>query len=152
MAEKVKLSAHEVDEILKEDDEKGSINIEWTDEEDIDGEVVNELISSRYEEVTSNSKKETVLINKEEKDFEVRKIKRGKRKTPTIDGEEFDVKRTYMMRKSTVRMLNQLKGMSEDVDIHMSTILDIVIRDYYMRAVDGSKILIYDLNKTQDLQ
>lgn len=152
MAEKVKLSAHEVDEILKEDDEKGSINIEWTDEEEIDGEVVNELISSRYEEVTSNSKKDTVLINKEEKDFEVRKIKRGKRKTPAIDGEEFDVKRTYMMRKSTVRMFNQLKGMSEDVDIHMSTILDIVIRDYYMRAVDGSKILIYDLNKTQDLQ
>lgn len=141
MAEKVKLSAHEVDEILKEDDEKNSINIEWTDEEEIDGEVVNELISSRYEEVTSNSKKETVLINKEEKDFEVKKIKSGKRKTPAIDGEEFDVKRTYMMRKSTVRMLNQLKGMSEDVDIHMSTILDIVIRDYFSRAVDESKKL-----------
>ncbi|WP_326512790.1 hypothetical protein [Clostridium intestinale] len=148
MAEKVKLSAHEVDEILKEDDEKGSINIEWTDEEEIDGEVVNELISSRYEEVTSNSKKETVLINKEEKDFEVRKIKRGKRKTPTIDGEEFDVKRTYMMRKSTVRMLNQLKGMSEDVDIHMSTILDIVIRHYFNSVIEDGKNEVY-LGKKQ---
>lgn len=148
MAEKVKLSAHEVDEILKEDDEKGSINIEWTDEEEIDGEVVNELISSRYEEVTSNSKKETVLINKEEKDFEVRKIKRGKRKTPTIDGEEFDVKRTYMMRKSTVRMLNQLKGMSEDVDIHMSTILDIAIRHYFNSVIEDGKNELY-LGKKQ---
>ncbi|WP_315110771.1 hypothetical protein [Clostridium intestinale] len=148
MAEKVKLSAHEVDEILKEDDEKGSINIEWTDEEEIDGEVVNELISSRYEEVTSNSKKETVLINKEEKDFEVRKIKRGKRKTPTIDGEEFDVKRTYMMRKSTVKMLNQLKGMSEDVDIHMSTILDIAIRHYFNSVIEDGKNEVY-LGKKQ---
>lgn len=148
MAEKVKLSAHEVDEILKEDDEKGSINIEWTDEEEIDGEVVNELISSRYEEVTSNIKKEPILINKEEKDFEVRKIKRGKRKTPTIDGEEFDVKRTYMMRKSTVRMLNQLKGMSEDVDIHMSTILDIAIRHYFNSVIEDGKNEVY-LGKKQ---
>lgn len=148
MAEKVKLSANEVDEILKEDDEKGSINIEWNDEEEIDGEVVNELISSRYEEVTSNIKKEPVLINKEEKDFEVRKIKRGKRKTPTIDGEEFDVKRTYMMRKSTVRMLNQLKGMSEDVDIHMSTILDIAIRHYFNSVIEDGKKEVY-LGKKQ---
>lgn len=148
MAEKVKLSANEVDEILKEDDEKGSINIEWTDEEEIDGEVVNELISSRYEEVTSDIKKEPVLINKEEKDFEVRKIKRGKRKTPTIDGEEFDVKRTYMMRKSTVRMLNQLKGMSEDVDIHMSTILDIAIRHYFNSVIEDGKNEVY-LGKKQ---
>ncbi|WP_238902920.1 hypothetical protein [Clostridium sp. YIM B02506] len=148
MAEKVKLSANEVDEILKEDDEKGSINIEWNDEEEIDGEVVNELISSRYEEVTSNIKKEPVLINKEEKDFEVRKIKRGKRKTPTIDGEEFDVKRTYMMRKSTVRMLNQLKGMSEDVDIHMSTILDIAIRHYFNSVIEDGKNEVY-LGKKQ---
>lgn len=148
MAEKVKLSANEVDEILKEDDEKGSINIEWNDEEEIDGEVVNELISSRYEEVTSNIKKEPVLINKEEKDFEVRKIKRGKRKTPTIDGEEFDVKRTYMMRKSTVRMLNQLKGMSEDVDIHMSTILDIAIRHYFNSVIEDGKNELY-LGKKQ---
>lgn len=148
MAEKVKLSAHEVDEILKEEDEKGSINIEWTDEEEIDGEVVNELISSRYEEVTSNIKKEPILINKEEKDFEVRKIKRGKRKTPAIDGEEFDVKRTYMMRKSTVRMLNQLKGMSEDVDIHMSTILDIAIRHYFNSVIEDGKNEVY-LGKKQ---
>lgn len=148
MAEKVKLSANEVDEILKEDDEKGSINIEWNDEEEIDGEVVNELISSRYEEVTSNIKKEPILINKEEKDFEVRKIKRGKRKTPAIDGEEFDVKRTYMMRKSTVRMLNQLKGMSEDVDIHMSTILDIAIRHYFNSVIEDGKNEVY-LGKKQ---
>lgn len=148
MVEKIKLSANEVDEILKEDDEKGSINIEWNDEEEIDGEVVNELISSRYEEVTSNIKKEPVLINKEEKDFEVRKIKRGKRKTPTIDGEEFDVKRTYMMRKSTVRMLNQLKGMSEDVDIHMSTILDIAIRHYFNSVIEDGKNEVY-LGKKQ---
>lgn len=141
MATKVKLTADEVDEILKEGDEKDSINIEWTDEEEIDGEVVNELISSRYEDIHSNSKRETVLIDKaeEEKEFEPRKIKRGKRRTPAIDGEKFNVKRTYMMRKSTVRMLNQLKGMSEDVDIHMSTILDIVIREYFMRAVEASK-------------
>jgi len=147
MAEKVKLSAHEVDEILKEEDEKGSINIEWTDEEEIDGKVVNELISSRYEEVTSNIKKEPILINKEEKDFEVRKIKRGKRKTPAIDGEEFDVKRTYMMRKSTVRMLNQLKGMSEDVDIHMSTILDIAIRHYFNSVIEEGKNELYLVKK-----
>jgi len=53
-----------------------------------------------------------------------------------------------MMRKSTVRMLHQLKGMSEDVDIHMSTILDIAIRHYFNSVIEDGKNEVY-LGKKQ---
>jgi small nuclear ribonucleoprotein (snRNP)-like protein len=41
----------------------------------------------------------------------------------------------YMMRRTTVKMLNKLKGMSEYVDIHMNAIVDNAIREAYFRAL-----------------
>lgn len=105
----------------KENDRKDTINIEIQEGDEIDGEVVRELVRSKYDDKPYSSDKENTLTNnleeKQEQDFVSRKIirKKGKRRTPSVDGEEFDIKRTYMMRKSTVRMLNQLKGMSEEV-------------------------------------
>ncbi|MCM0647669.1 hypothetical protein NBE98_04670 [Clostridium swellfunianum] len=51
--------------------------------------------------------------------------------TPLIDGEGFDIKRTYKLRESTARMLNEIKAVHPDVNVYMNTIVDAAIRHYY---------------------
>ncbi|MBL4934236.1 hypothetical protein JK636_00535 [Clostridium sp. YIM B02515] len=51
--------------------------------------------------------------------------------TPPVDGERFEVKRTFMFRRSTVRMLNKLKAEHEDENVYLSSILDEAVRHYY---------------------
>ena len=152
MAEKIKLEGKELEDLSKEEDEKNIINIEMQEGDEIDGEVVRELISSVYDKIYSNIDKKTILINEQEgeKVDKTRKIIRGgtKRRTPAVDGEEFEIKRTYMMRRSTVKMLNQLKGLSDDVDIHMNTIIDIAIRHYFNSVIEDGKNEVY-LGKKQ---
>jgi hypothetical protein len=151
MAEKIKLEGKELEDLSKEEDEKNIINIEMQEGDEIDGEVVRELISSVYDKIYSNIDKKTILINEQEgeKVDKTRKIIRGgtKRRTPAVDGEEFEIKRTYMMRRSTVKMLNQLKGLSDDVDIHMNTIIDIAIRHYFNSVIEEGKNELYLVKK-----
>ena len=47
------------------------------------------------------------------------------------DKEAFDCKRSYALRKSTVKMLNELKGFSLDVNMPVGEIVDDAIRYYY---------------------
>ena len=59
---------------------------------------------------------------------------------PPIDGEYLDVKRTYMLRSSTVRKLNELKSIHPEINTYVSTIVDIAIAHYYNHIVnDGGK-------------
>lgn len=51
--------------------------------------------------------------------------------TPPVDGEPFGIKRTYPLRKSTIRKLNELKAAHPDVNAYLSTILDAAIVHYY---------------------
>ena len=51
--------------------------------------------------------------------------------TPPIDGEFFEVRRSYSFRKSTLIKLNQIKGTSPDYNIYMNTIIDSAICFYY---------------------
>lgn len=51
--------------------------------------------------------------------------------TPPIDGELLDTKRTYLLRKSTVRKLNHLKSMNPNLNIYVSSIVDMAISHYY---------------------
>jgi hypothetical protein len=51
--------------------------------------------------------------------------------TPPIDGEYFEVSRTFKFRRSTVRMLNRLKAEHEDENVYLSSIVDEAIRYYY---------------------
>ncbi|MBY7024799.1 hypothetical protein HYI08_06190 [Clostridium botulinum] len=50
--------------------------------------------------------------------------------TPPIDGEAANVKRSYTLRKSTVRKINEIKSIHPDINVCVSTIVDIAI-DYY---------------------
>lgn len=48
-----------------------------------------------------------------------------------IDGEIADKKKGYMLRDSTVRKLNELRSLHPDVNICLSTIVDLAIDTYY---------------------
>lgn len=50
---------------------------------------------------------------------------------PLIEGEVPDIKRTYMLRASTVRKLNELKSIHPDINVCVSTIVDIALDHYY---------------------
>jgi hypothetical protein len=51
--------------------------------------------------------------------------------TPPVDGEFFEVKRTFMFRRSTVKLLNKLKAENENENVYLSSIVDEAIRYYY---------------------
>jgi hypothetical protein len=55
---------------------------------------------------------------------------------PPIAGEYLDVKRTYMLRSSTVRKLNELKSINHDLNTYVSTIVDLAIAHYYDHIVN----------------
>ena len=58
--------------------------------------------------------------------------------TPPIDGEFFEVRRSYSFRKSTLIKLNQIKGTSSDYNIYMNTIIDSAICFYYDHVIKKS--------------
>lgn len=59
---------------------------------------------------------------------------------PPINGEYLDVKRTYMLRSSTVRKLNELKSIHPELNTYVSTIVDIAIAHYYNHVInEGGK-------------
>jgi hypothetical protein len=49
---------------------------------------------------------------------------------PAIDGETPSIKRSYTLRSSTIRKINKLKHLHPDINVCISTIVDIAI-DYY---------------------
>ncbi|MGG7153283.1 hypothetical protein ACQPUR_21925, partial [Clostridium neonatale] len=59
---------------------------------------------------------------------------------PPIDGEFLAVKRTYMLRASTVRKINELKSIHPELNTYVSTIVDIAIAHYYDHIVNGDGI------------
>jgi hypothetical protein len=55
---------------------------------------------------------------------------------PPIDGEYLGVKRTYILRASTVRKINELKSIHPDLNTYVSTIVDLAIAHYYEHIVN----------------
>lgn len=51
--------------------------------------------------------------------------------TPPINGEHYTVKRSYQLRPSTVKKLNELKAKHPDVNVLFSTLVDIAISHYH---------------------
>jgi hypothetical protein len=56
---------------------------------------------------------------------------------PPINGEYLDVKRTYMLRASTVRKVNELKSIHPELNAYVSTIVDLAIAHYYEHIING---------------
>ena len=53
------------------------------------------------------------------------------RATPSIDGETPTIKRTYTLRDSTIRKINELKNVHPDINICVSSIVDIALDHYH---------------------
>ena len=56
---------------------------------------------------------------------------------PPINGEYLDIKRTYMLRDSTVRKVNELKSIHPELNTYVSTIVDLAIAHYYEHIING---------------
>jgi hypothetical protein len=56
---------------------------------------------------------------------------------PPINGEYLDVKRTYMLRASTVRKVSELKSIHPKLNTYVSTIVDLAIAHYYEHIING---------------
>ncbi|GFZ30139.1 hypothetical protein CSC2_06650 [Clostridium zeae] len=52
-------------------------------------------------------------------------------KTPAVDDEPLDLQRNYKIRKSTARMLNEIKAAHPNVNVYMNTIVDAALRHYH---------------------
>jgi len=52
-------------------------------------------------------------------------------RTPPVDGEIYDMVRTYTLRRSTVRILSKIKSIHTDDNVYLNTIVDEAIRYYY---------------------
>ncbi|MBZ9692416.1 hypothetical protein [Clostridium sp. M14] len=59
--------------------------------------------------------------------------------TPPIDGEAANIKRSYTLRKSTVRKINEIKSIHPDINVCVSTIVDIAI-DYYHEHIINNNL------------
>jgi hypothetical protein len=55
---------------------------------------------------------------------------------PPINGEYPNVKRTYILRASTVRKINELKSIHPEINTYVSTIVDIAIAHYYNHIIN----------------
>ena len=91
----------------------------------------NETLLSNENETeknTTNQLKEKSISNKSINDTVFNNFTVG---VINNDKEPFDCKRSYALRKSTVKMLNELKGFSLDVNMPVGEIVDDSIRYYY---------------------
>ncbi|MBN1051313.1 hypothetical protein DV092_04490 [Clostridium botulinum] len=58
--------------------------------------------------------------------------------TPPIDGETANIKRSYTLRKSTVRKINELKSIHPDINVCVSTIVDMAIEYYHEHIINNN--------------
>ena len=63
--------------------------------------------------------------------YDNRKVPIANGSLPSIDGEAFNLRRTYLLRESTIRKLNELKGTHDNINIYVSAIVDAAICNYH---------------------
>ncbi|KFX53999.1 hypothetical protein FDB15_05770 [Clostridium botulinum] len=108
----------------------------------------NNSILKAAEEVNTKMEQKTISINNNLKNnnnissnpllFDNRNTPIANGAAPSIDGEAANIKRSYTLRKSTVRKINELKSIHPDIGICVSTIVDIAIDYYYTHIVNNN--------------
>lgn len=79
-----------------------------------------------------NHNKDFVNSNAKEEITDHRALKSNPNgRTPAVDGEAFDMIRSYSLRRSTVRILSKIKAIHSDDNVYLNTIVDEAIRYYY---------------------
>ncbi|MBN1075026.1 hypothetical protein DVV91_11810 [Clostridium botulinum] len=70
--------------------------------------------------------------------FDNRKTPIANGAAPSIDGEAANIKRSYTLRKSTVRKINELKSIHPNINVCVSTIVDIAIAYYHEHIINNN--------------
>lgn len=95
----------------------------------------NNPISPKISEKKQESKiQSTITTTKEitkEKIHDNRNNKFANGITPPIDGESLNIRRTYLLRASTIKKINELVACSDDINVYVSTIVDKAISHYH---------------------
>ena len=56
--------------------------------------------------------------------------------TPPINNESLNIRRTYLLRASTIKKINQLVAYDDDINVYVSTIVDKAINFYYDSVIN----------------
>ncbi|OOP74341.1 hypothetical protein [Clostridium beijerinckii] len=59
---------------------------------------------------------------------------------PPIDGETANIKRSYTLRSSTIRKINELKSIHPEINVCISSIVDIAIDHYHNHIINEGGI------------
>ncbi|NRT76040.1 hypothetical protein [Clostridium beijerinckii] len=87
--------------------------------------------SSNFQNSITNSIEIRNTLNPTKDLFDNRRTPLPNGATPAIDGETPNIKRSYTLRSSTIRKINELKSIHPDLNICVSTIVDIAINYYH---------------------
>ena len=97
---------------------------------------ITEMDKNSFNTPTSSTSQVKTLSNNKDILTDNRKTPIVNGCAPPIDGEYLDVKRTYMLRSSTVRKLNELKSIHPDLNTYVSTLVDLAIAHYYEHIIN----------------
>ncbi|ABR34773.1 hypothetical protein [Clostridium beijerinckii] len=86
--------------------------------------------SNVQNEITNSTEMKNTL-NSTKYIFDNRRTPLPNGATPAIDGETPSIKRSYTLRSSTIRKINELKSIHPDINVCVSTIVDIAINYYH---------------------
>ncbi|ABR34417.1 hypothetical protein [Clostridium beijerinckii] len=86
---------------------------------------------SKAQNKITNSTEMKNTLNSTKDLFDNRRTPLPNGATPAIDGETPNIKRSYTLRSSTIRKINELKSIHPDINVCVSTIVDIAINYYH---------------------
>ncbi|NFI54963.1 hypothetical protein FDA48_00940 [Clostridium botulinum] len=99
-------------------------------------EEVNRTIKSKPDNKTNNNNFKNNNLSSNTLLFDNRNTPIANGSTPPIDGEAANIKRSYTLRNSTVRKINELKSIHPDINVCVSTIVDIAIAYYHKHILN----------------
>ncbi|NRT77851.1 hypothetical protein [Clostridium beijerinckii] len=93
-------------------------------------------INSNFKNNITNSIEITNTLSSAKELFDNRRTPLPNGATPAIDGETPNIKRSYTLRSSTIRKIHELKSIHPDINVCVSTIVDIAIEHYHNHIVN----------------
>ncbi|OVE64457.1 hypothetical protein CCS79_24630 [Clostridium diolis] len=93
-------------------------------------------INSNFENNITNSIEIKNTLSSTENIFDNRRTPLPNGAAPAIDGETPTIKRSYTLRNSTIRKINELKHLHPDINVCVSSIVDIAIDHYHNYIVN----------------
>jgi len=150
------LSSFSFDDFTNNDNEEVNVSKDTHPEEIILREISYTDSTADKKNPDTNTSINTNLINHDSKTnnskeniiteiFDNRRTPIANGSAPAIDGETPSIRRCYILRESTIRKINELKMMDKDINVCVSTIVDLAI-DYYYKTISSSSSNLFSNN------